>query len=99
MKIRTGFVSNSSSSSFCIYGTYIQNKNYDDIEQIMNDTKGFSWSCGGEYSEGIYVGRTFTSIGDNETGSEFKKTTEETLKKKFGDNIECSTIEQSWYNG
>jgi hypothetical protein len=24
MKIRTGFVSNSSSSSFCIYGTYIE---------------------------------------------------------------------------
>jgi hypothetical protein len=31
MKIRQGFVSNSSSSSFCIYGTYLDNSNICDL--------------------------------------------------------------------
>ena len=34
MKIRNGFVSNSSSSSFCIYGTYIE---FDDLMEKIKE--------------------------------------------------------------
>jgi hypothetical protein len=33
MKIRNGFVSNSSSSSFCIYGTYLES--YDAVAELL----------------------------------------------------------------
>jgi hypothetical protein len=35
MKIRSGFVSNSSSSSFCIYGCYIYDGNDEEFKQIL----------------------------------------------------------------
>lgn len=45
MKIRTGFVSNSSSSSFCIYGIYISPKDIleSKIEELYEKNKDESW--------------------------------------------------------
>jgi len=40
MKYRQGFVSNSSSSSFCIYGTYLDDSDVDDL--ILTKFKSFS---------------------------------------------------------
>lgn len=44
MKIRAGFVSNSSSSSFCLIGV----SNEDDIKALM-EACGLKWVTGGEY--------------------------------------------------
>lgn len=46
MKIRNGFVSNSSSSSFCIYGTYIQDPSLltaEFREKLMKELGKDSW--------------------------------------------------------
>ncbi len=107
-KIRAGFISNSSSSSFCLYGIHLSDdktenfikENFSDNEKIMkclesydsyeleyfinNDErfKGLKILIGSEdlYS---YIGRDFTSIGDNETGKEFKESVQENVKKFF----------------
>ena len=113
MKIRVGFVSNSSTSSFCIYGVYFNSgeltriittpyikakilltsinkdetdsnkiKNYDLIEEILNTFPeiDLEYYCP-EGSDGVYVGRDWTSIQDEQTAGEFKKSIRETIKK------------------
>ena len=41
MKIRSGFVSNSSSSSFLMYGTYVDNEKIEEIKQFPSLKKEF----------------------------------------------------------
>ena len=112
MKIRSGFVSNSSTSSFCIYGIMYRFENskdgydgWDELEKIFKDT-GISIHSGPEYSDsdGYYIGREYTSIKDNETGLQFKKSTEDIITKKLKEaGLDCpetfNTIERAWYNG
>lgn len=84
MKIRVGFVSNSSSSSFCAWGVSIDEiseEKWHEIEsEIDNLSSGlavlYSWE-----SEMLYIGRPYKNIGDDETGRAFKKNAEEKIKK------------------
>ena len=46
MKIRNGFVSNSSSSSFCIYGAYI---NKDRVDEEVVEKLGLGYHRGNPY--------------------------------------------------
>jgi hypothetical protein len=124
MKIRNGFVSNSSSSSFCIYGATID---YDDLRKAFEIEEGSDDDSGDIYelserlegygdkkkqkklpkgfeqhipegSDSVYIGRSWDSVGDNETGKEFKKNVEEALKEFFGKKIDCDTHAESWYS-
>jgi len=139
MKIRNGFVSNSSSSSFCIYGIV---KEDDEIEDILKakgvteeelsdgareymDDWSFKWNLkdrGLSEEEiqkkcderpmikdmemynpydgdcGTFIGQSWSSIDDNETGSEFKARIEKELKAFFGDDIECGTHQEEWHD-
>lgn len=116
MKTRKGFVSNSSSTSFCMYGTTFS---YDDIKVYMKkigmtmedeeEDLGF-WvqehydkfpglAIFSEYeNETCYIGRLWKYIGDDETGSQLKKDVENNLKKCFGEEFECGTIDETIYN-
>jgi hypothetical protein len=106
MKIRVGFVSNSSSSSFCIYGTTISKI---DIEKItgedfdydtgkLEDITGLECFAPGEGST-IYIGRSYSSIRDDESGKQFKDSVENALKKSLGREVKCDTQEEAWYSG
>lgn len=111
-KIRMGFVSNSSSSSFCIYGTNIDN---DDFEKLATGM-GFTWDEEDEFDwyefsesefigdlsiinagDEFYIGREWSSVGDNETGKQFKDSVETILKKHI-DDVKCDTIEETYYD-
>ena len=110
MKTRRGFVSNSSSTSFCIYGAFIESKHFEDVGK-PKDTVDYDWveSLGTDqlevhgtfdgYSYGFYFGKSWDRIGDDETGAQFKKSIREAIEKVLGKPFDCSTCEESWYDG
>jgi hypothetical protein len=111
MKARLGFVSNSSSSSFLIYGI---TKSKPDLKKIMLE-KGFKfdekdrWGFRDLVEEFVgmdaqypdddyiyYIGKSWASISDDQTGLQFKQDVEERLKKIFGEDIKCGTLTEAW---
>ena len=123
MKTRTGFVSNSSSSSFLIYGACIDSdeaieltkklgsaEEVDDvygalelIESLLddNDVK-LEIHCPYDGESGLYIGRSWDKIGDDETGKEFKERVKADVLKLFKGqcpNIQFGTHEEAWQDG
>ena len=45
------------------------------------------------------VGRSWDTIGDDETGKQFKEKVEQGIKEVFGDKIKCSTHTDAWRDG
>ena len=102
MKVRHGFVSNSSSTSFCIYGAYV-----DKTEDM--GWKANLWEAATKLGlhvqlakddDGVYVGRKYDTLKDDETGEEFKKDAEKKLRELLGDDFEqIRFICEGWYDG
>jgi hypothetical protein len=99
MKLRNGFVSNSSSSSFLIYGLYtgetadLPKNQWEEIE-----CQGLS-SYSPEGCNGTYFGLSWDSIGDSETGAQFKQRVKDTIEKYFpGKSGKCTTHSEAWYS-
>lgn len=165
MKTRQAFVSNSSTSSFCIYGVALEKPDdaavlynwllkfeeaySEKFQEIVSDIKkqqskyrddvsffdklkdiriidkqqfleAFEKEYCGEFYEmyelirsfinpydlemeipceyeTIYIGRSWSSVRDNETGAEFKKIIERKINKLFGEH-KCETHTEAWRN-
>lgn len=94
MKIRTGFVSNSSSSSFCIYGAEFERgcikvpddedvddfDEYDFIEELLEDKEfeDLIYEVPCEWDT-FYIGLDPCCIGDDETGGQFRAKTQKLI--------------------
>ena len=97
MKIRTGFVSNSSSSSFVAWGV-----SADDVE-LANDYDDEGFEKGGQ--EYDFVGLTVDWFMENHpelTFGEVKKFVADKLNKRFRTNFtdkDISYREEGWYDG
>jgi len=103
MKIRTSFVSNSSSTSFCIYGISTSSSKDlpTEVETTLND---LGLNCYYEpYNDTIYIGMSLTKIKDNETFAQFKERVEKIFAKsglpKETISGKYEVIEDSWYDG
>jgi len=117
MKVRSGFVSNSSSSSFMIYGVSLYSGlKLDELVEKINDEKVSeakgTWdvaeaigeklgiSCEvGQDDECVYFGRYPESIGDDETGAQFKQSVKDKLVEYFGEDVKCDWHSEAWFNG
>ena len=97
MKTRLGFVSNSSSSSFCLYGIHLSYNT-----KLTEEDYSFLQKHGLEHMEDdgdmIYIGREWKTVRDGETGGQFKESVEEAVAKRWPDKT-CYTHEEAWYNG
>jgi hypothetical protein len=75
MKIRQGFVSNSSSSSFCILGFEATNEEYDKVDAVpykeRTDTT-LNTECGISNDEWKLIGYNPSKMREDETLSQFK---------------------------
>lgn len=102
MKRRTGLVSNSSTTSFLIYGICTDGDEFelkDDedvtetLERIFND----EFEVYQPY-DSVYVGKSWDHIQDDETGLEFKEKIQAMFEQKLGRKVECSTYEEAYSN-
>lgn len=88
MKLRMGFVSNSSSSSFCIYG--VQQYKMPNSLRVKAGKLGL---CIHESeSHDVYVGLEPATCKDSMTVGELKRDATELIKQVFGSPQECGWI-------
>ena len=100
MKIRHGFVSNSSTSSFVIYGAVVPAAKAAEIENLSNSSNWpdmFIDVFTDEYD--MYIGSSLETLYENLTGREIREKTEAAVKKLLGPDVKCEVIARAWYNG
>ncbi len=105
MKTRMGFVSNSSTTSFCIYGARTKvdednwqgrylGKDLDDRLQELGIEMQYS-----QWSEEYLLGAEWSSIREDETGKEFRERIETEVLKIDPDATEFNTYEEAYRDG
>lgn len=102
MKKRNGFVSNSSSTSFCIYGTILNKDEVEDAENKLESLKkgqSFLVQRYGEYDD-CYVGAYWNEWKNDETKAEFLSRVSAEISRILG--LVGRSVDQhfeGWYNG
>jgi hypothetical protein len=96
MRIRSGFVSNSSSVSFCVYGTKVTGEEADQFDMELRDYGLTSDRM--EYGD-IIFGREWCDIGDDQTKREFMAEVEANLIKLLQRAVVCETWEDGYFDG
>lgn len=104
MKLRQGFVSNSSSTSFCIMGCSTSDvtlkpefeEKFDGLADLAESSDdGLEYEC----IEGEYIGMSIYSMGQNETRSQFSARVKRTLEKYCTVNDDPDIIHEGGYEG
>jgi hypothetical protein len=110
MKIREGFISNSSSTSFCIVGINSYNKDVKNKTISLNkefncktdlEENGFSFYSNSDYGM-EYLGKSISEMNENETLGQFKESVKKELINaipELGKDIEVDIMIDGWYNG
>jgi hypothetical protein len=103
MKIRQGFVSNSSTTSFCIYGafleTYVGHGWAECHSDMWSEVKKYNLEIHADQNRGYYIGRSWDTIQDDQTGKQFKESIKEALKEMTGKDQDCQYFERAYYDG
>jgi hypothetical protein len=99
MKIRQGFVSNSSTTSFCIYGTWLNGNEVGEDVDIYDTAENHDLECHHMDYSGYAVGLSPCNMRDEETLAQFRRRVGDQIFKAFGidDAHELDWIEESFY--
>ena len=95
MKIRNGFVSNSSSSSFLIYGAEVSRVDRDKFEASKETSLKY---FRGPESGNSFVGKSWSGIKDSQTGKEFKDSVKKEIETILGHEVDCGTFEECGFD-
>jgi hypothetical protein len=99
MKIRKCFVSNSSTTSFCIYGTTVK-RGTDAYERASSgnlEHNGLECYHPSFYDDYV-VGISWCKVKDNQTGKQFKEDVEALIERLIGEKLPCNTYEEAWHD-
>ncbi len=111
MKKRYGFVSNSSTTSFCIYGAHLSKDKvrevfgleedddvYDELYEKVEKGNGLIVEYD-PWDSYVWIGSYWTSIQDAETGLMFKERVKLALDKIGFTGVDLGTHEEAWRDG
>jgi len=106
MKFRSGFVSNSSSSSFVIFGANVSEEKLK--ERFCKDEWGREIKNGSFYSalensgmefydecdeyQGVCIGHDWGDMRDDETKGQFKERVTKEIEEWLGEKVECELL-------
>lgn len=115
MKIRQGFVSNSSTSSFVGFGAFCDDgvlekaieeltetkHDPEDWDFVYNRCEEYGLHCCHPYDYGQIVGLKFDQMKDDETKAQFFERTFDLITRAFGEKIasQVGEIEEAWRDG
>jgi len=103
MKIRSGWISNSSTTSFCIYGAQLKEEPSvgDDQWEYFEDNTPTGFEVEYGFDDEAYMGISWKNIKDDETGAEFKTRIREKIMSKFNylKEEDFHTFEEAYRDG
>lgn len=102
MKIHLGFVSNSSSESFLIYGICLKKEEITEDIEYKIEKLGLSLNYNPDNDWVKYIGKSWELVGPDQTGNQFRKEITDKILSVFGKDLDLSefgTYTDSWYNG
>jgi hypothetical protein len=69
---------------------------YEEIDKMLAGT-GLTFSFGSsESNEEVCVGRSYSSLKNDETGEQFRSGVKEKLEKLVGHKVKCGHQQESW---
>ena len=100
MKSRSGFVSNSSTTSFLIYGAELEGDDVAKFEAFTRDEKR-EFGLEHHYTswESEVIGLSWDAMHDDETMAQFRARVKAKIEEVLGHEVDCGFHEDAYFDG